>query len=474
MRILLAILIPLILLMQPSAPASLYVAPYGAAVADGSADSPRTLASVLCSGCVAAGSTVWLMPGRYAGPFVSNVSGSASAPITIRSVPGTRATLDGKLDINGAYTTWRDIELTYTRWLTRTSAYAGSNPVDMPNTDLYIVGVGTRIERSIIHDIRDVGWWSTALDSAFVDTLIYNIGWHSVIDRNHGHGLYTQNRAGGTKLIRNVISSGNYSLCGKIYGATAELKHYTVDGLVCAPSGDPRWLVGGEIGQADDITIKNSLFYGTQLSIGNHAPITPTGSITITDNVIAYSTGLPFTATYWKNISFTHNQVYGGGAADPGYRFLIRTVSQRPAWVFQGNTYRYNAVGTRAFTQSGVADYTWAQWQAQGYDASSTIAYTLPTTNTITVRPAGAHRGTVTVLNWAGLATITLDFSALQLTPGATYRLVNAQNPAEWQAFTAGEPLTVPMSGWTAATPYADSAPVVPWSNQFSVWVVMP
>jgi hypothetical protein len=471
----LAILFSIIVLspLVQSAPAAYYVAPYGTATAAGDSDSPRTLASTLCTGCVAAGSTVWLMPGTYTGPFVANVSGTQSQPITIRSVPGTRARLDGKLDINGEWTTWRDLELTYTGWTTRTSQYAGAAPPDMVRSDLHIVGRGTRIERTHIHDIMDVGWWSTAVDGAFVDNVIYLIG-HKGTDRGHGHGIYTQNRAYGAKEIRNVISSGNYSTCGKIYGVTAELKHYTVDGLICAPSSDPRFLVGGETGTADDILIKNSLFYGTQLSIGNRAPITPTGAISITDSTIAYPTGLPFVATYWKDITFAHNQVIGGAASDPGQRFLIRTVSQRPAWVFANNFYRYNAAGTRAFTQSGVADYTWGQWQGLGFDQNSAIAYTLPNTNTITVRSTGPHHGTVTVLNWTHAPTVTLDLSSLTLTPGATYRLVNAQNPAEALSFVAGPPVSLPMSGWTAATPIGASAPVVPWSNQFGVFVVEP
>jgi hypothetical protein len=88
-----ALIIGILILLQPGQSPVLYVAPYGTAIAAGDSDSPRTLASVLCTGCVPAGSTVFLLPGRYVGPFVSNVSGSATSPITIRSVPGTRARL---------------------------------------------------------------------------------------------------------------------------------------------------------------------------------------------------------------------------------------------------------------------------------------------------------------------------------------------------------------------------------------------
>jgi hypothetical protein len=475
MRYVFTLILSFALFMQPAPPTVLYVAPYGTAAASGTSDEPRTLASALCAGCTAPGATVWLMPGTYSGPFVANVSGTQSAPIVLRSVPGTRARLDGKLDILGAYTTWRDLELTYTGWLTRTSTYAGSSPPDIPNTDLYIVGVGTRIERSHIHDIRDVGWWSTSFDGAFVDNVIYSIG-HKGLDRGHGHGLYTQNRIGGSKLIQNVISGGNYSTCGKIYGVTAELKNYTVDGLVCWGSGDPRFLVGGENGTADNIRIKNSFLFGAQLSVGNRHPnpLTPTGAITITDNIIAHPAGIPFVATYWRDLSFTANTVIGGAASDPANRYLIKTVSQRPAWVFNQNAYRYGAVGTRVMKAEGIAEYTFAQWQALGYDPSSTVAYTLPTTNTISVRSSGAHRGTVVVYNWAGLTSVSVDLSTLNLTPGAIYHLTNAQNPAERQAFTAGVPVSLPMAGWTVATPIGATSPLTTWDTRFGVFLVAP
>jgi hypothetical protein len=471
-----ALIIGILILLQPGQSPVLYVAPYGTAIAAGDSDSPRTLASVLCSGCVPAGSTVFLLPGRYVGPFVSNVSGSATSPITIRSVPGTRARLDGKLDINGEWTTWRDLELTYTGWTTRTSAYAGSPVLDIPNTDLYIIGPGTRIERSVIHDISDVGWWQPSINSAFVDTLIYSIGWWGP-DRGHGHGLYTQNHPGGGKLIQNVISSGNYSTCGKIYGVIANLKDYTVDGLTCAPSLDARFLVGGEQGTADNILIKNSLFFGTQLSVGNRHPnpLTPTGAITMTDNVIAYPTGLPFVSTYWKQVNFTNNLVVGGNASDPANRFLIKTVSMRPAWQFAGNTYHSIAPWTLFANAEGQAYYTFPQWQAAGRDAGSSITSTLPVTNTINIRATSPHHGTVTVLNWLGSASVALDLSSMALTPGASYKLVNAQNPGESLPFVASStPVSLPTAPWTVATPIGATQPLVAFDSKFLVFLVEP
>lgn len=459
-----AVIIGIVLLLQP--PAAYFVAPYGVSTAAGDADAPRTLAWALAS--APSGSTVWVIPGVYSGAFVASAPG-----VTYRSLPGTRAKLDGKLDIIGAYTTWRDIELTYTGWVTRTSQYAGSAPPDIPNTALYIVGPGTRIEHSIIHDLSDVGWWQPATDSAFVDTLIYNIGWQAP-DRGHGHGLYTQNHPTGTKLIKDVISWGNYSLCGKIYGGIANLKNYTVDGLVCGPSGDPRFLVGSETGKADNITIRNSLFFGTSLELSNYGATPATGAITVTDSVIAAPEAIPLTTAYFKGITFTNNTVIGGNGGDPSNRVILKTANRQPGWAFTDNAYTYTGVNPKEVREESVGDRTFAEWQGLGMDAGSAITRTLPLTNTVIIKPTRAHHGQVVIYNWTQAASVTVDLSALDLTPGASYKLTNAQNPDEALPFVAGSPVSLAMSGWTTATPYGSSAPTVPWDSRFGVWLVEP
>lgn len=93
----------LILPPQQSAPAY-FVAPYGNASNAGALDSPRTLAWAMSS--APAGATVWLIPGTYKGEWDVTAPG-----ITIRSLPSTRARLDGSLAIHGAGVTIRDLEL---------------------------------------------------------------------------------------------------------------------------------------------------------------------------------------------------------------------------------------------------------------------------------------------------------------------------------------------------------------------------
>lgn len=51
-------------------------------------------------------------------------------------------------------------------------------------------------------------------------------------------------------------------------------------------------------------------------------------------------------------------------------------------------------------------------------------------------------------------------------------RYTNCQNPAESVVLAQGDPL--PLSDWTVATPYAASAPLMPWNSRFGVFLVTP
>ena len=77
-----------------------FVAPNGTAQGDGSSDKPWSLARALRQpAAVQPGATIWMRGGTYTGMFRSLLQGTADAPITLRQVPGERATIDGSLYI---------------------------------------------------------------------------------------------------------------------------------------------------------------------------------------------------------------------------------------------------------------------------------------------------------------------------------------------------------------------------------------
>src|SRR5688500_2386060 len=98
-----------------------HVAPAGSAANTGAAASPWSLAHALSHpAAVRPGDTIWLHGGTYVGRFVSELTGTAAAPIVIRQAAGERATIDGGLSatardilhIRGDWTWYWGFEIT--------------------------------------------------------------------------------------------------------------------------------------------------------------------------------------------------------------------------------------------------------------------------------------------------------------------------------------------------------------------------
>jgi hypothetical protein len=163
-------------------------------------------------------------------------------------------------------------------------------------------------------------------------------------------------------------------------------------------------------------------------------------------------------------------RVRGNTFVTTGGNFIADRIDTSPhAYDWDQNTWYYGGSYSQPFGQP-----SWASWQATGVDASSTYTHGLPLSDVITVWPAGANRGIVSIQNWEGRDTVTLDLSALALTAGASYRLVNAQNVGEALPFVAGSPISVPMQGWSVAAPYGGGAALANWDSRFGVWMVEP
>ena len=194
---------------------------------------PGTFArAILSSNVILPGSRLLLRGGTYTGDFFSTIHGTAKAPITIQSYPGEHAILDGSLIVfSSAHTIWKDLEIRYSGWLTRSTAKAGSSPADIPATKrVQIIAQGCKFINCVIHDMADNGFdfWSASVDSELYGCVIYNIGW-SGPDRGHGHLFYTQNETG-TKHIRDCIAFNSFSTGLKIYTEGGHAQGYNVVG----------------------------------------------------------------------------------------------------------------------------------------------------------------------------------------------------------------------------------------------------
>jgi hypothetical protein len=434
--VLLALFLPL--LVSSAAPTDRYVAPYG----NGSActpDSPCALTSMLVG---AGGGTVWLLPGTYAGSFTANAPGTS-----YRSVPGTRATINGSLSIIAPDTTWQDLEITITNWPNRTTSNGST---------LYIYGARTKVLDSWIHDLADgVGFWRPAIDAELSGNLIYNNGY----GQNTGHSIYAQNVLGtGRKRIKDNVIGPAYGYGLHVYssGSANAASGFEVDRNVVLD----QFLVGGNA-PSGDIRVTNNLLLGSGMRLGYTATNT---DVVLLDNTVV-SPSYAFMLYRWQSATVRDNTFISTAG-----NFMVDHIAATPhVYDFAGNTYRYGGSYSQPFGSAGFAG-----WRATTEDITSVYTPTLPLSTDVRVWATRPHRGIVSVLNWTQAQTVTVDMTQLGLTPGASYQLVNALNPAETLPFVAGGPVAVPTGGWSVAPPYGATAPLRTFDPRFLVFLAEP
>lgn len=407
-----------------------YAAPNG--TGDGTLDDPMSMDAALTTG-----GEVWLMPGRYAGDW------TIAMPITLRPIPGAHVVLDGAVEILADDVTLDGLEITYTGWPSRMSAYPGSTPPDVDQKWLNMFGKRAKVHGCHIHDLAGVGWWRDATDSEISRCHIYNNGWQGP-DRGHGPAIYAQNTADGDKLVKDCVICPSYSFTGfQFFGTqTAPLERFHIERNVLIGT---RFILGGGMPVNDAHAIGNRLWQ-SNMQIGYTSP--RNGSAEIRDNYIGLAYMAPHTLT---ELQMTGNTVINRD----GIELMNLTMPDAPySYAIDGNTYLSNRAAV-LWNDGDLQDF--AQWQTSGYDQNGAFG-ALPTAPVIFV---GA--GNVTIFNWEEAASVPAPIAG---------RYTNALNPAESVALAEGDPL--PMDGWTVQAPYAASAPLFDWDSRFGCFLVTP
>ncbi len=247
------------------------------AVSDGSIVQPWQLQDALTAWRIKPGHTLYLRGGVYSGAFVSTLVG-----VMVRPYQDEQPIIDGSLIVNGADSTYQDLEIRYSGWATRVSTQTGSAPTDIPNeTGLDIYGARTTVKRCVIHDVAGIGFWESAIDSAMEECLIYNQGWGAP-DRGHGHSLYSQN-ATGTKTIRRCVFGGGYSdYSMHAYTESGGIQGFTMTENI---SIGKTFLIGGKT-PVDRLLLERSILWGGGLQLGYGAAV-QNGSAALADNILA-------------------------------------------------------------------------------------------------------------------------------------------------------------------------------------------
>ena len=379
--------------------AEFYVSPTGTSSGNGSPAAPWSLAAALAHPpAVRPGDTIWLRGGTYRGVFTGNLNGSPGAAIKIRQYPGERATLDGGnsggaaiLTVSGSYTWYWGFEI-MSSTLNRTTTQTGSVPTDrgggLITAQTPGTGAGLKFINLIIHDASaGIALWKETIGPEVYGCLIYHNGWVAP-DRPHGHGIYLQNQNATARIADNLIFN-QFSHGVHAYGsAAAFLDNIELDG--------------------------NTIF-------NNGLPLDPARNILIGGDSVAHNITIRNNALYYRTFGQNLNVGYDPYGAGVTNGFVSGN------YVANGTTY-FSALNSNVTVTSNtfftaLSGSTRTQFPSNLYYAS---------------RPTGVHvvtranafepgRGHVTVFNWDGLSTVSLNLSSI-LPMGAQYEIRNAQN----------------------------------------------
>jgi hypothetical protein len=443
-----------------AAPAVVFVSPTGGG--DGSSPaSPLDLSTAFSAASpVAGGGTVSMAGGVYRGCYGVSASGTPATPLVVRPEAGARAVIDSSvctgntsLTINGDDVWVWGVEVTNSD-PNRTTSEPGSDPVSYRRGNgVNIYGARDKLINAWVHgNANGVGLWDQATDTELYGTVITDSGWVGP-DRGYGHGLYVQNEIGGGKQINDTIVLNSYGIGVHAYATAGQVIGVHFDGLVVADSGAPaatsandptrnaNVLIGTEQNPADDVTIANSVLYQPAGMVGGGLRAgygVTAGSVAITGSYLAGG-AQSLEVLNWQRVQVTDNIFYATRSANPNASAELAFVQgvSSAAITWNNNTY-YDTSGTEPFAYNGTVApngsqlHTWPDWYRNtGFDTQSSYNPNAAPPDGVVVQPNRYEpgRANITILNWSGQPSTTVDLSPAGLQPGQTYELWDANNP---------------------------------------------
>ena len=418
-----------------AAAADFYASPSGSPGGDGTRQRPLDLETALSAGSPAGpGDTLYLRGGVYrkgSNPYLylSRLAGQPNQHVTVRSAPGEKASIDGGIEIVGAWSIYRDLDI-FSSSAVRYTSETGSWPSGIKAVDgLSVFATNVKLINNTIRDARlGVSSWKEASNNEIYGNLISYSGWQAP-DRAHGHGIYAQNQ-GGAKVIAENVVSHQFRHGLQFYGSdSAPLENLVLEGNVFFNSGS--------LAQGNEFS-RNILIGGGQPARNpvirhNHSYFPPAASSG--DNNVGYWPS----GAGCQNLTFEDNRLVSGGRALAMTRCSVSSLRRNliagPVHGFSPSQYPSNTYLPNAPT-SGVEVF---------------------------VRPNKYESGRahVIVYNWERRNTVAVDVSAAGLRPGDSYDLINVQNP-EFDVRSgvySGSPLNVNMTNRTVASPTGWTAP---------------
>ena len=444
------------------------VSPGGSSGGDGSVDRPWDLATALsgAGGRVQPGDTVWLRAGTYRGVFRSSVAGAAGKPVVFRQYPNERATIDGRLRLDGADVVVWGFEI----------MRSSQGTTEYPNLEAR--GARQKLINMIVHESEHQGirFWDEAVDAEMYGCIVYNNGTHENLD----HGTYVHNVAG-TKLIMDNVFFNNLAYGIHVYVSPGEgaQKNVHVIGNVAFNNGTistkyaakGNILIGGEQPGEGHQAIDNMLYFsgtsGVNMRLGY---VAENRDVIATGNTI-WGGATAFMIGKWSSATVKNNTI--GGSAD------IVSLNDAPdGYAWSGNQY-YRASAAAAWRTAAGPALSLDVWkQATGLGSSDALVGATPTTTKVIVRANKyeAGRGLIVVYNWGNDGSVRADLSSV-LRSGQRYEVRNVQDlfgAAVASGTYSGGSVTLPMTGVNPPARIGRSTPTPPRTGpNFDTFVVI-
>ncbi len=418
----------------------------GTSGGDGSNESPWSLTKALSHPpSVQPGDTIWVHGGTYSGYFTSTLTGSDTAPITVRNYNNERVIIDGGESNEGIITVYNPyvwfwgLELTSSNQQ-REINETGSNPTSLHRgIGFYVFGAGTRFINNIIHDAaQGFGFWTPARDSELYGNIVYYNGWEAP-DRGHGHGLYVQNDTGLKYIANNMVFKNfavglhAYTEGGSINNIITEGNTFFDNGMLNSDGYSQNMLHGGYQVARNAIALNNMTYSGHPNAGGlNVGYLSGCDNATVMGNYLTSGSAFTFNTYCSDRLNFKNNLFYGG----------VNTGMEN---IFTNNQYF-----------SGSA----------------------PTTNSSFVRnnKYEPDKSYVSVYNWQNLDSVNV-ISTSVLSTGDTYDVYDMQNyfgePIASGTFS-GSTIEIPMNSTSVSTTVGNT-PNTPThtSNKFGAFILV-
>jgi hypothetical protein len=339
---------------------------------------------------------------------------------------------------------------------------------------------GTKAINLVVHDAggNGFGMWDPAYDSEIYGSIIYNNG-RQRLDGVYAHGIYAHSTPGHTARIADNIVFDQFGYGLHMYTEAGSLSGFRIEGNTTFENGRSsstrgfvEILVGGTQ-PAERVTVQSNMTYktstsGTNVQLGYFS--TANRDATLRDNYIMG--GQPaLRMLQWSSATVSGNTFYQSAPYE--MMWLEGSVSN---WAWASNSFWRSATDAGAW-YAAPNYYNLAGFKTLMRNTTDQSLGTTPNATKVFVRPNEYEKGraNVTVYNWGGLGSVSVDLSGI-LAVGDAYEVRNVRDFFGTPSVTGtygGGAITIPITAVPSPVPlggFVSSPP--PSTTQFQTYVV--